>query len=414
MTDIYDIVSFFDKCRWTKYYENYGLINYFKDNLSNDLKLLTHWISYITDRQIGYEIVWDVGGFVFSEMLYYYRKPDVGLEVLNPKSEFAFFKIDDETGKYSFVSKKKISNKLSSQSQRLLKKYNLEDGKCVKYISRFYPADYKCMLYTMHTLEYYHKSLVDYIADVLKNVKNQTSENLVKTLVYALSILTYDDIKKTTKEDLIYKRIFKEAESRTKKVMAIVNDKDLLEKNTNKFFKSGKQYKNKRIWCCVRDYIKSEVFGTNCLKQELIRKGLNNTIISKLYSKEALSFFELPGDVWNNNLKFINCLFKDAFTDKNKKEFNKCLRKEYEDCRKRNKEANWYPEQFDFSFDFVPKMCKMDNCDVCPFKYLIEKNNLEKICAKNNSKYCTVALICCGYKCKCSPCDCLICKSFDK
>ena len=83
--------------------------------------------------------------------------------------------------------------------------------------------------------------------------------------------------------------------------------------------------------------------------------------------------------------------------------FNKLLRQIY------NKEniVEGYPEQFDVTFDFVPRMCDRNNCDICPFN---TKNKIKNICVKDSNKYCTVALVSCNYKCKCDPKGCELLK----
>jgi len=63
---IFKTISWLDKCRW-KNKNNYDFINFFKEDLTNCEKILTHWICYITNRQIPFEIIWDKGGYVFSE-----------------------------------------------------------------------------------------------------------------------------------------------------------------------------------------------------------------------------------------------------------------------------------------------------------------------------------------------------------
>ena len=72
-----------------------------------------------------------------------------------------------------------------------------------------------------------------------------------------------------------------------------------------------------------------------------------------------------------------------------------------------------YPEQFDVTFDFVPRMCEKNNCDICPFNLTNKNNNIDKICVNDKSKYCTVAQICCNYKCMCKPNECTILKKFN-
>ncbi|GAI82717.1 unnamed protein product, partial [marine sediment metagenome] len=53
---------------------NYNFINFFREDLSNSEKILTHWICYITDRQMPFEVVWDKGGYIFSELVFEYTR----------------------------------------------------------------------------------------------------------------------------------------------------------------------------------------------------------------------------------------------------------------------------------------------------------------------------------------------------
>ncbi|MDY6822012.1 MAG: hypothetical protein SVN78_10375 [Deferribacterota bacterium] len=58
---IFKTISWLDDIRW-RTAGNYNFINYSRSNLTNCEKILTHWICYITDRQMSFEIVWDKGG----------------------------------------------------------------------------------------------------------------------------------------------------------------------------------------------------------------------------------------------------------------------------------------------------------------------------------------------------------------
>ena len=66
------VISWLDDKRWSDD-NNYNFINFFREDLSNSEKILTHWICYITDRQMSFETVWDKGGYVFSELVYEYK-----------------------------------------------------------------------------------------------------------------------------------------------------------------------------------------------------------------------------------------------------------------------------------------------------------------------------------------------------
>ena len=65
---LFEITNFLDNARWLSK-ENYNLINFFTTGLSDDEKLLTHWLCYITDRQMPFRRIWDIGGFIFSELV---------------------------------------------------------------------------------------------------------------------------------------------------------------------------------------------------------------------------------------------------------------------------------------------------------------------------------------------------------
>ena len=65
---IFKIFSFYSDIRWHSA-SNYNLINYYKDKLNADTKLLTHWLCYITDRQMAFERIWNIAGFIFSELI---------------------------------------------------------------------------------------------------------------------------------------------------------------------------------------------------------------------------------------------------------------------------------------------------------------------------------------------------------
>ncbi len=74
-----------------------------------------------------------------------------------------------------------------------------------------------------------------------------------------------------------------------------------------------------------------------------------------------------------------------------------------------------YPEQFDISFDFVPRMCMNNNCDICPIGLLKyhSKSGFSKTCVKNSNLYCSVALIDCGYKTGCYVQECNLLNTLD-
>src|SRR3989337_1568724 len=123
--DLFAITDFIDESRWISK-DNYGLINFYKDDLSSDAQLLTHWICYITDRQIGFRRVWDVGGYIFSEIVdqlntsrdlnllnstqparsFFIKKQDYEYQAKYKQA----FGSDTDDAKYIFVAKAKTGN----------------------------------------------------------------------------------------------------------------------------------------------------------------------------------------------------------------------------------------------------------------------------------------------------------------
>ena len=84
---------------------------------------------------------------------------------------------------------------------------------------------------------------------------------------------------------------------------------------------------------------------------------------------------------------------------------NRALRIAYDE----NDINDGYPEQFDITFDFVPRMCEKANCDICLFaeenkkeeSKALNKNHFMKYCIKTDDKICPVLLRCCGYSTLC-------------
>lgn len=137
-------------------------------------------------------------------------------------------------------------------------------------------------------------------------------------------------------------------------------------------------------------------------EEALKEEGLGDDDFNRLISDEALSQFELPGDVWNNNSKFRKCILKTTDYEQSTIGLNKILREFYNN----NQHITGYPEQFDITFDFVPRMCEKNNCDLCPIDRIDnEDNNFNKICFKNKDMYCPIALISCNYKNNCKGKD---------
>jgi len=410
LNTVFKLTSFLDKARWYSV-DNYNLINFFSERLSVDDKLLTHWICYITDRQMGFERIWDVAGFIFSEIVFSIRtsKCIQKLNPLNPKNSF-FIQTNDfkkyignrknqpsNTNGYVFVGKEKVKD------NKKLHYYGFEPDEHPFFSSRYYPSDYRSILFTFVLLEEFEFSLSKFIISVLK--QNSDKQDIVKRLLFSLYLLTYSEIGQPSKEKIDFKKWYKEGSCRKKNILK------LLSNNNTKHFESCyadfckmQIYKQKRAWCSLRDFFKSPEFNS-IFFASLRENGYHNYRF--LQSSDLLKQFELPGDVWNNNSTFRNCILFGTSYEHSKKSFNVLLR----DIFNRENISDGYPEQFDVTFDFVPRMCNRRNCNLCIYgKDIGNGKDLEKICIKDKTKLCPVVLFSCGYVVMCNQKDCELVK----
>jgi len=381
---IFKIFSFLDDFRWQSK-ENYNLINFYRPDLDDDTKILTHWLCYITDRQMNFKRIWDVGGYVFSEIVQEIKQKK-NISIINPK-ENSF--IREDAGKYYFLSKTDANEEIKKNYTGYINKDNK-----VQFKSRFVPTDYLCILSTFVILEKFNYSLSKYISHIY--IKNNDKEDIIIRLLFSLYLLTYFKIGQPKSEVIKeYEDNLNKARQRKDEVLTIINDKKIFDKQLEEF-KKDKMFEQKRAWCSLRDYIKSYEFHKyfiNAMKQYITEDN-----IKTLKTEKCLGQFVLPGDVWNNNSVFGKCILeKTPYEKESKKSLNIIL----DDYFKKNKPEIGYPEQFDVTFDFVPRMCNKNNCKICPIQNIDLKNDLEKICINNTEKYCTVALCSCNYKNNC-------------
>jgi hypothetical protein len=400
LKEIFKIISFYDEVRWSSI-SNYNLINFYKDQLTDDTKLLTHWICYITDRQMAFERIWEVGGFVFSELVDKIKKEKT-LELLNPDISNAFIK----KKKNGFAFK---SNSIVNDNQ-ILKQYGFKETDYIIFSSRYYPSDYLSILYTLDILNSFDFSLTKFIVKQLQT--HLDKEDYIKRILFSLYLLTYFEIGQPKKSVLSnFKNNIEKSNNRKQKVLSIINSDKKFEAEYKKFKKDA-IFNQKRAWCSLRDFFKSPEFK-EYFKNSLTIEGVSIKEQNQLFSLKSLQQFELPGDVWNNNSKFRNCILENTEYENSKKSLNKILRDFFE--KNKSDLKNCYPEQFFITFDFVPRMCESNNCDICPIGLLKGKkhSNFMKTCVNNDNLYCSVALINCNYKVPCFGNECKLIKKYN-
>jgi hypothetical protein len=262
-------------------------------------------------------------------------------------------------------------------------------------------------MYTLNTLESFNKNFVDYLLAIIKALDEQkwSPKKIIRSLAYGLHLLSYENVGQQNANGLSGIDWVSLADKRTDEIKALISNEKRFSNNVEAFFKDskyGKRYSSKRVWCSLRDYVKSPKFSAY-FKEALLIKNVDDDIIKAIFSEESRQTIELPGDVWNNNSTFRNCLFQISGTkDKDGEPFNRQLRKIYE----HQKITVGYPEQFDVTFDFVPRMCEKHLCKICPFKAAYEVNHIGKICVNNIAMLCPISLASCGYITKCRGNEC--------
>lgn len=365
---IFKTISWLDYKRWNAG-DNYYYINFSKKNLTNCEKILTHWLCYVTDRQMPFEIVWNKGGYVFSELVYEYSR--TGL----PPNQILNNHYEEYDGGKRF-------------------RFKSSDG--VIFASRYVTNDYQNILQTLQVLseQKYQRNIITYILDIVK--KFQDKNDLLIRVACGLHLLTYQ---------------LKNKKANAKEINTILTDASKFEKKLAEFKHTSTKSK-KRLWCCIRDYKKGMYHQIFC---NAIKEVVSNDapdLINK-WNNLPMDQIELPGDVWNNSLLFRNNLFANVVaTDSIPKtwEMPDIVRELYAQI-KGNKALNgFYPEQFDITFDFVPRMCNKKMCDVCPFS----KSGVEYTCVPTKDKYCPIVLFTCGYIAKCSEQNCILKEGISK
>jgi len=349
------VISWLDDRRWNTE-DNYNFINFFREDLLNSEKILTHWICYITDRQMPLKLVWDKGGHVFSELVYEYKRSKLLPQQI----------IEKYYEKYSDKDKKRFRFKSSDNTT---------------FASRYITDDYQNILNTLEVLNYYERNIIKFILNIIKRFKDR--EDLLIRIACRLHLLTYQLGGK---------------KANSKETLWILNDEREFEKKVE-YFKKNSTSGKKRLWCCIRDYKKGlyhKVFS------EAIREvtGREASKFISIWDNLPMEQIELPGDVWNNSPLFRDNLFaKILDIDSIPKTWGmpEIIRDIYKQLKSSGEINNFYPEQFDITFDFVPRMCNKKLCNVCPFG----KNGVELICIPSKDKYCPVALLSCGYIAKC-------------
>lgn len=353
------------------------------ESLEGRGKLITHWLCYITDQQQRpYEQVWNQGGPVFAEVIAEYLSnaqsiEDV-LDLLSSYTESSDGMIDE------YISRK----------QKV-------EGLAIRYTPRF-GMHQLSIARTLGLLLRYQKDIAEYLSANEHFLLMATGEydSITWRMAFLLYLLSYDQIRKGMLSFHSQKLEFlQDLQRKENELQILLRDMGQLENRYRRWVRWERFHK--RLWASLRDYLKPgsyfEPVFMKCLKKTVGTEVLS--LLDKRY--EILSWLELPGDTWN--LQFSWKLFGADIASPQE------LRNNYIKLQKKGLvSSDFYPEQFDISFDFSPRMCDKGNEALCPFQ---NRTMIATYCVgrdKTSDSYCPVTMILCGYKSKCQPVGCPI------
>lgn len=433
-TNLFRFVDYIDKARWNSIYidDNYYTPNFFKKNLDDDTILLTHWLCYITDRQMDFRRCWDVGGYIFSKLVQTWKTNETNIEtLLNLNGEESFLKSGKQLLQMLVIANERplykinddslylVSHTENNEDNAILERWGFNNS-IVYFSSRFMSDDIQSVFRTFIILETLELQFADFLYQKAMTFKDH-SKGLWHYFDW-LYVLSYYHIRKYAKTfgtpgDFVIGRI-----------EDIKNNCDIevcykaLPDSDDRLFKS------KRLWCALRDYLKSMFYNEKLRSLfEQFDKKNDDKFVNLIWDgnkvkTSILGQLQLPGDTWNNNDAFVRCLFQDHISNASLK-LNKQLYCLINEMQHSSEETDYYPEQFDFSFDFVPRMCDRNNCKVCPLGLLSlesqtcgSKNKglyFNRVCIApkkddgKSTKLCSVLLVSCGYSFTCNP-DCCV------
>jgi len=376
--------SHLDDIRWSQS-GNYNLINYFKGGLTADEKLLTHWLCYITDRQMPFMRIWDLGGYVLSSLVHDFqtRRDEDIRSILE-----GHINDRDKEGKLrvNLIAPSRGKNK------RLQKYESYNQDGIVSFASRYLPEDLLLIFRTLLLLDKVsQRGFIGYFINTIERIDPKADDYHYKSILHmadALNKLTYLSAGAIRAQDL------------RRKMKKIISEAT---KFTVDFKEVQGLYTRKRLWCSLRDFLKSPEFNHEFVKA-LREAGYPHSRLwnrSNQRLKRSLHALELPGDVWNNSETFRKGLF-DPYIEEVPKTWDmpKTVRAIYHSLNDET-ELDFHPEQLDVTFDFVPRMCERNMCDVCLFG-----KGIETTCHQKEGTYCSVTLLACGYKHPCVPSEC--------
>ncbi len=384
---VLEAFSRLDEIRWQSP-TNYNLINYCANDLTPDEQILTHWLCYITDRQMPFMRIWDIGGYVLSYIVREYSRDERDVT----EAFTSHMVVVPRSGRAGLLLECPPAG-----PNRRLQSYGITAGP-VRFASRYMPEDLVLILRTLLMLDKVAgRSLARFTASVIADQADH--RDAIGRLATALYGLTYSAGGVVSAKQ-VPRRIRDDAAAIADEAESFVHDANSCIEQWGRGFN---RFRKKRLWCALRDYLKSPEFNSQ-LVAALGGVGVHDADKWNCHEpslQAAMDALELPGDVWNNNEVFQAGLFSPYLANERPTWNMARTVREIHDILGTEGTGAFYPEQLDVTFDFVPRMCQRQMCHVCLFG-----NGIEKLCHRNASLLCPVVLTACGYVHTCEPDQC--------
>ncbi|MCX8173439.1 MAG: hypothetical protein N3F63_02355 [Thermoplasmata archaeon] len=400
LVKLFRVCEWFDNARWNQQVPcsspSSSLVHYSYNTMPDDVfsqqqlnklklkpseKILIHWLTYITDYQMRYTLVWAGGFKVFTCLVKCYTS-----QRSTPAAEILAAHFDQS--KKHFTTCQNFGGIIGHTT----------------FTSRQPQINRRKIEQTLNVLDHYDRDIVKFIVDTFlafhqPHATNPQNCDCLRKVACALWLLTYT-ANNTTQN---WPRILA---SFTNNPAGFINSPQF-DYVYSKMF--DPLHDKKRLWCCVRDYKK----GDDCEYHQIFKDAILNLYPGQLqqiinwWDQLPLDQLELPGDVWNEKFRGM---FTGFLQQKHRCSRAPCVvRFSYSVISSQMGSQSFYPEQVDVSFDFAQRMCgekknKDKKCDVCPFRV----GGL-KLCKRvalplpsdpskcTPSMYCNIAWECCGY-----------------
>jgi len=375
-----------DDIRWSES-PNYNLINYSSDDLKADEKLLSHWLSYISDRQMPFMRVWEIGGYVISHLVRKFERSKD--DVASLAQEYVQRRAGD-------ASRVVLHSPMNGPNRRL-ELQGVPEGP-ISFASRYIPEDAFLIFRTLALLELTSGRRLGRFVSLFVPGDMSLREG-IGNLAVALDGLTYS-AGGTVSVDKLQEKLQELPDSVSRDAQAINSDPSAWLESKRQSFR---RFERKRLWCSLRDYLKSPEFNPYfvCALADAGVAAADRWRRENPELRDSLDQLELPGDVWNNNEVFANGLFMPHLENKRKTWNMPRTVREIYSVLNTELRGIFYPEQLDVTFDFVPRMCERQMCRVCPFG-----GGVTSLCHCKKDLLCPVPLVTCGYQHRCQPTGC--------